>query len=144
MHAFSHILCAMHGISILHAVIGISIPHAVIGIFIPNAVISSVARNLFHPRFLASFAKPFRRSTVLPRYGVSHFSLSNTLRLTANEKDPRASLGMTLRETCFLTHSLCDAWDIHSPHCHRDIHSPRCHFERREKSFSYPFSPLLR
>ena len=36
------------------------------------------------------------------RYGVSHFSLSGTLPFTANEKDPSASLGMTIRETCFL------------------------------------------
>ena len=106
--------------------------------------------------FPSSFAKPSRRSTALPpflRYGVSRFSFSNTLHLTANEKDPSTSLGMTIRETCFLTHSLYDARDlhsphchrdIHSPHCHRDIHSPRCHFERSEKSFSSPFSRLLR
>ncbi len=34
-----------------------------------------------------------------PRHGVSRFSPSNTLRLTANEKDPSTSLGMTIRET---------------------------------------------
>ena len=33
------------------------------------------------------------------RYGVSHFSFSNTRRLTANEKDPSTSLPMTIRET---------------------------------------------
>ena len=45
------------------------------------------------------FAKPFRGSTasVLPRYGVSRSLLSNTLRFTANEKDPSAALGMTKR-----------------------------------------------
>ena len=45
------------------------------------------------------FAKPFRGSTasVLPRYGVSRSLLSNTLRLTANEKDPSTALGMTKR-----------------------------------------------
>ena len=45
------------------------------------------------------FAKPFRGSTAsaLPRYGVSRSLLSNTLRLTANEKDPSAALGMTKR-----------------------------------------------
>ena len=45
------------------------------------------------------FAKPFRGSTAsaFPRYGVSRFLLSNTLRLTANEKDPSAALGMTKR-----------------------------------------------
>jgi hypothetical protein len=41
----------------------------------------------------------FRGSTAsaLPRYGVSRSLLSNTLRLTANEKDPSAALGMTKR-----------------------------------------------
>ena len=45
------------------------------------------------------FAKPLRGSTAsaFPRYGVSRFLLSNTLRLTANEKDPSAALGMTKR-----------------------------------------------
>ena len=45
------------------------------------------------------FAKPFRGSTAsaFPRYGVSRSLLSNTLRLTANEKDPSAALGMTKR-----------------------------------------------
>ena len=89
-----------------------------------------------------SFSSPFSPPSLsflgehrLPpflRSGVSHSSLSNTLHLAANEKDPSASLGMTIRKTCFLTHSLCDA---------RDFHSPRCHFERSEKSFSSPFSP---
>ena len=36
------------------------------------------------------------------RYGVSRFSLLDTRPLAANEKDPSASLGMTIRETCFL------------------------------------------
>ena len=36
--------------------------------------------------------------TVFPRYGVSRFSLPNTRPLAANEKDPSASLGMTIRE----------------------------------------------
>ena len=51
------------------------------------------------------FAKPFRGSTasVLPRYGVSRSLLSNTLRLTANEKDPSAALGMTKRGKRFFT-----------------------------------------
>ena len=35
------------------------------------------------------------------RYSVSHFSLSGTLPLTANEKDPSTSLGMTLRKRRF-------------------------------------------
>ena len=52
-----------------------------------------------------SFTKPFTGSTVPPflRYGVSHSLLSDTRRLTANEKDPSASLGMTLREYRSLT-----------------------------------------
>ena len=80
---FPHILCMMHGIAI------------------PHAVISSVARNLFRPSFPSSFAKPFTGSTApaFPRYGVSRFSPSDALRLTANEKDPSAPLPMTIRET---------------------------------------------
>ena len=80
---FPQILCMMHGIAI------------------PHAVISSAARNLFRPLFPASFAKPFTGSTApaFPRHGVSRSSLSDTLRLTINEKDPSTSLGMTIRET---------------------------------------------
>ena len=50
--------------------------------------------------FPSSFAKPFIGSTAptFSRYGVSRFSLSNTRPLTANEKDPSAPLGMTIRE----------------------------------------------
>ena len=79
-----------------------------------------------------SFTKPFTGSTVPPflRYGVSHSLLSDTRRLTANEKDPSASLGMTIRETCFpLFFYLALV-----------IHPADCHFERSEKSFSSPFS----
>ena len=81
---FPHILCMMHGIAI------------------PHAVISSAARNLFRSPFPSSFAKPFTGSTApaFPRHGVSRSSLSNTRRLTANEKDPSAPLPMTIRETC--------------------------------------------
>ena len=59
----------------------------------------------FVPFFPDFFAKPFTGSTApaFPRHGVSHSSLSNTLRLTANEKDPSTSLGMTLREYRSLT-----------------------------------------
>ena len=59
----------------------------------------------FVPFFHDPFAKPFRGSTasVLPRYGVSRSLLSNTLRLTANEKDPSAALGMTKRGKRFFT-----------------------------------------
>ena len=66
----------------------------------PHAVISSAARNLFRPLFPSSFAKPFTGSTAptFSRYGVSRFSLSDTRPLTANEKDPSAPLGMTIRE----------------------------------------------
>ena len=80
---FPHILCMMHGIAI------------------PHAVISSAARNLFRPLFPDFFAKPFTGSTApaFPRHGVSRSSLSNTLRLTVNEKDPSTSLPMTIRET---------------------------------------------
>ena len=74
-------------------------------ISIPYTVISSAARNLFRPLFPSSFAKPFTGSTAptFSRYGVSHFSLSGTLPLIANEKDPSAPLGMTLREYRSLT-----------------------------------------
>ena len=59
----------------------------------------------FVPFFHDSFAKPFTGSTAtaFPRYGVSRFSLSDTRPLTANEKDPSAPLGMTIREKCFLS-----------------------------------------
>ena len=68
--------------------------------------------------------------TVFPRYGVSRFSLPNTRPLAANEKDPSASLGMTIRETCFpLFFYLALV-----------IHPAERHFERSEKSFSSPFS----
>ena len=61
-----------------------------------------------------SFSSPFSTTPSLSllgeapsppflRYGVSHFSLPNTRPLTANEKDPSASLGMTIREKCFLS-----------------------------------------
>ena len=82
---FPHILCMLHGIAI------------------PQAVISSAARNLFRPPFPSSFAKPFTGSTApaFSRHSISHFSPSDALRLTANEKDLSAPLGMTIRETCF-------------------------------------------
>ena len=65
----------------------------------PASSFRANARNLFRPLFPRPFAKPFRGSTasVLPRYGVSRSLLSNTLRLTANEKDPSTALGMTKR-----------------------------------------------
>ena len=65
------------------------------------------ARNLFRPPFHDSFAMPFTGSTVPPflRYGVSHSLLSDTRRLTANEKDPSASPPMTIREEC-VSHTL--------------------------------------
>ena len=80
-------LCMMHGISI------------------PYTVISSVARNLFRPLFPTTPSpSPLGEAPSPPfrRYGVSRFSLSDTRPLAANEKDPSASLGMTIRETCFL------------------------------------------
>ena len=80
---FPHILCMMYGIAI------------------PHAVISSVARNLFRPSFptTPSLSRLRKAPSAFPRYGVSHFSPSDALRLTANEKDPSTSLGMTIRET---------------------------------------------
>ena len=79
---FPHILCMMHGIAI------------------PHAVISSAARNLFRPLFPPPSLSRLWEAPPPPflRCGVSRFSLSNALRLTANEKDPSAPLGMTIRE----------------------------------------------
>ena len=96
-------------------------------ISIPYTVISSAARNLFRPLFPSSFAKPFTGSTAptFSRYGVSHFSLSGTLPLIANEKDPSASLGMTLRKWRFPNISFI-----------RDVgylFPPYHHFERRRE-----------
>ena len=76
-------LCMMHEISI------------------PYTVISSAARNLFRPLFPTTPSLSRLREAPSPpflRYGVSHFSLPNTLPITANEKDP----SITIRETCFL------------------------------------------
>ena len=81
-------LCMMHGISI------------------PYTVISSVARNLFRPLFPTTPSLSRLREAPYPpflRYGVSRFSLSDTRPLTANEKDPSAPLGMTIRKKCFLS-----------------------------------------
>ena len=92
------------------------------------SLISSSKRALSpHPSLsLLQEAPP----TVFPRYGVSRFSLPNTRPLAANEKDPSASLGMTIRETCFpLFFYLALV-----------IHPADRHFERSEKSFSSPFS----
>ena len=79
---FPHILCMMYGI------------------VIPHAVISSAARNLFRPLFptTPSLSRLWETPSTFLRYGVSHFSFSNTRRLTANEKDPSTLLGMTIRE----------------------------------------------
>ena len=103
------------------------------GISIPYTVISSAARNLFRPLFptTPSLSRLWEApSPLFLRYGVSHFSLSSTLPLAANEKDPSASLGMTIRETCFpLFFYLALV-----------IHPADRHFERSEKSFSSPFS----
>ena len=89
-----------------------------------------------------SFSSPFSLTSSLsrlreapsafPRHGVSRSSLSNTLRLTANEKDPSAPLGMTIREERVSQRTLYTIQRISIP--------PHCHFERSEKSFSFPFS----
>ena len=71
----------------------------------PHTVISSAARNLFRPLFPPPSLSLLREAPSPPflRYSVSHFSLPNTLPLTANEKDPSAPLGMTIREERFLS-----------------------------------------
>ena len=66
-----------------------------------------------------SFAKPFTGSTAptFSRYGVSRFSLPNTRPLAANEKDPSAPLGMTIREErVFHTLFLCMMHGISIPY----------------------------
>ena len=107
---FPHTLCMMHGV------------------FIPYTVISSAARNLFRPLFPPPSLSLLGEAPSPPflRYSVSHFSLSGTLPLTANEKDPSTSLGMTLRKRRFPNISFI-----------RDVGyliPPYHHFERSEKS----------
>ena len=93
-----------------------------------SSLISSRKRALSPPPSLSLLGEA--PSPPFLRYGVSHFSLSGTLPFTANEKDPSASLGMTIRETCFpLFFYLALV-----------IHPADRHFERSEKSFSSPFS----
>ena len=103
------------------------------GYSFPYTVISSAARNLFRPLFPTTPSLSLLGEAPSPpflRYGVSRFSLSDTRPLAANEKDPSASLGMTIRETCFpLFFYLALV-----------IHPADRHFERSEKSFSSPFS----
>ncbi len=95
------------------------------GVFILHTIISSVARNLFRfpPPSLSLLGEA--PSPPFLRYSVSHFSLSGTLPLTANEKDPSASLGMTLRKWRFPNISFI-----------RDVgylFPPYHHFERRRE-----------
>ena len=111
---FPHILCMMHGVFILHTIISSVARNGNTGrtfsqrtlytiqrISIPHTVISSAARNLFRfpPPSLSLLGEA--PSPPFLRYSVSHFSLSGTLPLTANEKDPSTSLGMTLRKWRF-------------------------------------------
>ena len=151
---FPHILCMMHGIAIPHAVISSAARNLFRPLFPSSFAKPFTESTVRLPAircfpFLAVRRSPSYRQRKrsldfasdddtgrtrlfhFPRYGVSCFSPSGTLRLAANEKDPSAPLPMTIRETCFSTHSLYDA---------RDSHPPRCHFERSEKSFSSPFS----
>ncbi len=107
------------------------------------------ARNLFRPLFPRPFAKPFRGSTasVLPRYGVSRSLLSNTLRLTANEKDPSAALGMTKRGNVSPLFFIPLRKPTFAPSGHllpeeggRMPASLHRHFERKREIFFVPFS----
>ena len=61
-----------------------------------SPLISSNKRALSPPPSLSLLQEA--PPTVFPRYGVSRFSLPNTRPLAANEKDPSAPLGMTIRE----------------------------------------------
>ena len=84
--------------------------------------------------------------TVFPRYGVSRFSLPNTPPLTANEKDPSAPLGMTIREEC-VSHTLflCMMHEISIPYTvissaveKSSLHSVLpCSFRKRFPIFRY-------
>ena len=58
-------------------------------------------REIFSVPFslTSSLSRLWETPSTFLRYGVSHFSFSNTRCLTANEKDPSTSLGMTIRET---------------------------------------------
>ena len=80
---FPHILCMMHGIAIP-----------------PRCHFERSEKSFSSPFSLTSSLSRLREApSTFPRYGVSRSSLSNTLRLTTNEKDPSTSLGMTIRET---------------------------------------------
>ena len=107
------------------------------------------ARNLFVPFSHDPFAKPFRGSTAsaFPRYGVSRSLLSNTLRLTANEKDPSAALGMTKRGnvSSHFFSFCCEPTSAPSgPLLPREgggvAASLHRHFERMREIFFVPFS----
>ena len=113
---FPHTLCMMHGVFILHTIISSVARNGNTGRTFSQRTLYTIQRISIPPHyhferseksfsspFPSSFAKPFRGSTVptFSRYGVSHFSLSDTRPLTANEKDPSTSLGMTLRKWRF-------------------------------------------
>ena len=114
---FPHILCMMHGVFILHTIISSVARNGNTGRTFSQRTLYTIQRISIPPhchfeRSEKSFSSPFSTTPSLSRlreapsppflrYGVSHFSLPNTLPLTANEKDPSTSLGMTIRETCF-------------------------------------------
>ena len=105
----------MHGISILHTIISSAARNEDSGRIFSQRKLYTIQRISIPPhchfeRSEKSFSSPFFLTSSLSRLreapsppflrcGVSRFSLSNTLRLTANEKDPSTSLGMTIRET---------------------------------------------
>ena len=96
---FPHILCMMHGIAI------------------PHAVISSAARNLFHPLFPASFAKPFTESTVrLPAIRCFPFL---AVRHSPSYRQRKRSLGSASDDdtgNVLFPHILCMMHGIAIPH----------------------------
>ena len=112
---FPHILCMMHGIYILHTIISSVARNEDSGRIFSQRKLYTIPRISIPPhchfeRSEKSFSSPFSMTSSLSRLreappppflrcGVSRSSLSNTLRLTTNEKDPSTSLGMTIRET---------------------------------------------
>ena len=107
----------MHGVFILHTIISSVARNGNTGRTFSQRTLYTIQRISIPPhchfeRSEKSFSSPFSTTPSLSRlreapsppflrYSVSHFSLSGTLPLTANEKDPSTSLGMTLRKRRF-------------------------------------------
>ena len=90
----------------------------------------------FVPFFHDSFAKPFTGSTAYRLSAIRRFPFF-AIGHSPSYRQRKRSLGSARDDDTGRTfsHTLYDTADIHSLHCH---------FERSEKSFSSPFSLLLR